>query len=217
MERRRTLNSAKKRKSTNITALKFKPMQQYTGIMLLMIIGAAFGSVFVKNTGLSSSGFAGTGFFIQDILSKNAASKGFMSLAVSSFFPVALLLCVAFLLGLCVVGVPFELMVPIIHGAWLGTSMAYIDTKYGVKGLGICVLFILPQAIISALSVMVACREGVQFSFSVAMTIFRGLQKPLLANFRKYCFKYVVCFLFAVVASAIEAVSILVFAKIFFT
>lgn len=216
MERYRTAPHAVKRK-TAILSLKSKPLQQYVGLMILILVGAAIGAMYVRNSGLSRTGLEGTGFFIQDILSADAAKKGILSLSASSFFPMALLLCIAYLLGLCTIGTPFEILIPIIHGAWLGTSMACIDMNYGVKGLGICILFIMPQAIISSIAIMVACREGIRFSWSVAMTIFRGVQNPLLNNFRTYCYKYVICFLFAVIASIIEAFSVVIFANIFFT
>lgn len=216
LERYRTAAHAVKRKNA-VISFKAKPLQQYIGLMILVLAGAAAGAIYVRNSGLSRTGLEGTGFFIQDILSADAAKKGILSLAASSFFPVALLLCAAYLLGLCAVGTPFEFLIPIIHGAWLGTSMACIDMNYGVKGLGICVLFIMPQAILTSIAAMVACREGIKFSWSVAMTIFRGVQKTLINNFRTYCYKYVICFLFAVIASIIEAFSIVIFANIFFT
>jgi stage II sporulation protein M len=216
LERYRAASHSIKKNNSGLHSFKFRPLQQYMGLMLLMLVGAAIGAAYVKNLGIGKSSFSGTGFFIQDIFSASAASKGFAGLAVSAFFPVALLFCVAYLLGLCAIGFPFELLVPVIHGAWLGSAMVSIDMQYGVKGLGICFLFIMPQAIITALAVMVACREGVKFSWSVAMTVFRGGQNSLLGKFRAYCFKYVVCFVFIILASVIEALSIVLFAKIFF-
>lgn len=216
MERYRTASHSVKKNSSVLHSFKFKPLQQYMGLMLLMLVGAAIGAAYVKSSGIGKSSFSGTGFFMQDILSAGAASRSFAGLAASAFFPVAMLLCATYLLGLCALGFPFEIFVPIIHGAWLGSSMAYIDMQYGVKGLGICLLFIMPQAIITALAVMVAAREGTRFSWSVAMTVFRGGQNPLLGKFRAYCFKYSVCFAFIVLASVIEALSIVLFAKIFF-
>lgn len=215
LERYRTAAHAVKRKSA-VISFKSKPLQQYVGLLILILAGAAIGAAYVRNSGFSRTGLEGTGFFIQDILSADAAKKGVLSLAASSFFPVALLLCFSYLLGLCAIGTPFEFFVPIIHGAWLGTAMACIDMNYGVKGLGICILFIMPQAILTSIAVMVACREGIKFSWSVAISIFRGVQKALLDNFRAYCYKYVICFMFAVIASIIEAFSIVIFANIFF-
>ncbi len=217
MERYRAQGHSIKKKHLSLHPFKIKPIHHFIGIMLLMLAGAAIGGTYIKNCGVGKSGLSGTGFFMQDILSASAASRSFIELAASAFFPVALLLCVAFLLGVCALGFPLELLVPIAHGAWLGSSMVCIDVQYGVKGLGICLLFIMPQAIITALAVMVACREGVRFSWSVALAVFRVGQSPLLEKFRLYCYKYVVCFLFIVVASIIEAISIVMFAKIFFT
>ena len=152
---------------------------------------------------------------MQDILSSGAASKGFFSLSVSAFFPVAFLLCIAMLLGLCAIGSPFELFVLVLHGAWIGSCMATIDVEYGLKGLGICLLFILPQALLTSAAVMVACREGVRFSRSISKVIFSGQQTNLTASFRHYCSKYILCYLLAALASIIEACSILIFSNVF--
>lgn len=216
MERNRIVSHTVKKNRT-VSAFHSKPLQQYIGLMALLLVGSAIGALYVRHSGVGKTGFEGTGFFLQDILSTGAASKGFLSLAASAFFPVALLMCTAFLFGLCAIGTPFELLVPVIHGAWLGAAMACIDVKYGVKGLGICILFILPQALITALAVIVASREGIKLSWSVAMNVFKSAQKPLLKKFKIYCYKYVICFLLLVIAAVIEALSIVIFANIFFT
>jgi uncharacterized membrane protein SpoIIM required for sporulation len=217
LERKRVQFHTQIKKPVVLTNFKAKPFNQYLALMLLILVGVVIGAFYVKTSGVGKSALEGTGFFMQDILSSGAASKGFASLAVSAFFPVSLLICVAFMLGLCAIGFPFEVLVPITHGAWLGITMASIDIRYGVKGLGICILFIMPQAIITSLAIMIASREGFKFSRSVAKAVFDDVQKKLITNFRTYCFKYVVCFLFVVVASMIEAFSIIIFSKIFLT
>jgi uncharacterized membrane protein SpoIIM required for sporulation len=218
LERKRVQNHTKKiKKQFILSKFTSKPLNQYIALMLLILAGAAAGAFYVKNSGVNKSVLEGTGFFMQDILSSGAASKGFASLAVFAFFPVSMLICAAFILGLCAIGAPFEVLLMFVHGAWLGASMASIDIRYGVNGLGICLLFIMPQALITSLAVMVAGREGFKFSRSVFKTVFAGEQKKLIVNFRTYCFKYVVCFLFVIVASVIEATSIILFSKIFFT
>lgn len=197
--------------------LKISPLQQYIGLMILIVIGAAVGALYIKNSGISKTGLEGTGFFMQDILVAGAASKGFVSLASSAFFPVSLLICTEYLFGLCVIGFPFELLMPVLHGAWLGAAMASIDIRYGVKGLGICLIFIIPQAILTSLAVMLACREGVKFSFAISKLIFSSKWKNLNVSFRVYCYKYAVCFLIVGIASIIQALAIIIFSDIFFS
>jgi len=217
LERNSMCTHAQIKKRVFFPCFRFTTLNQYILLMLLIIIGVAAGAFYIKNSGVSKSGLDGTGFFMQDILSSEAASKGFASLASSSFFPVSVLICIAYLFGLCAIGFPFETLIPIIHGVWLGASMASIDIRYGVKGLGICLLFIMPQALITSLAVMVASREGVKFSRSISKAVFSNAGKKLTASFRAYCCKYVFCFLLVGIASIIEAFSIIIFSKIFFT
>lgn len=217
MDRKRVQVHKNINKHVGIPVFNSATFNQYIGLMMLIVAGVAFGALYVKISGVGKPEHTGTGYFMQDIFSSEAASRGFMSLAASSFFPVSLLVCIAFLLGLCAIGFPFELIVPVIHGAWIGVSLAAIDVRYGVKGLGICLLFIMPQALISSLAIMVASREGVRFSRSISKTVFRGIQQSFNAVFRIYCIKYVVCFMLAAIASMIEAFSIILFSKIFFT
>ncbi len=217
MERQRVQTRTQIKKRNVLPGFKSKPLRQYLLLMMLVLIGVLIGALYVKNSGVNKTGLEGTGFFMQDILSLNAASKGFASLAASSFFPISMLVCAAFIFGLCAIGFPFEALIPVFQGIWLGASMASIDIRYGVKGLGICLIFVMPQALITSLAVMVASREGFKFSRSVSKAVFSGVQKNLTPDFRTYCFKYVVCFLLIAAASMIEALSIIIFSKIFFT
>lgn len=205
------------KKHVAMPRLKISPLNQYIGLMMLIVIGAVFGALYIKNSGINKTGLEGTGFFMQDILVAGAASKGFVSLVSSSFFPVSLLICVAYLFGLCVIGFPFEILMPVIHGAWLGAAMASIDIRYGVRGLGICLIFIIPQALITSLAVMIASREGIKFSSSISKSFFSVKGKKLNASFRVYCYKYAVCFLLVGIASIIQALAVIIFSDIFFT
>lgn len=205
------------KKNFTMPRFKIRPLHQYIGLLILIVIGAVFGALYIKNSGINKTGLEGTGFFMQDILMAGAASKGFASLASSAFFPVSLLICVEFIFGLCIIGFPFEILMPVIHGAWLGAAMASIDIRYGVKGLGICLIFIIPQALLTSLAVMLACREGVRFSYSISRLVFTSKGKNLGASFRVYCYKYVVCFLLVGVASIIQALAIIIFSDIFFS
>lgn len=216
MERIRLKPSIKIKKRGLTLAFKSAAFNSYLALMILILAGAVIGSVYINHSGVTKSGLEGTGFFMQDLLESGAASKGFVSLAVSAFFPVSMLMCASFIFGLCIIGFPFEILLPVIHGAWIGASMAAIDMRYGVRGLGICILFIMPQAIITSVAVMISAREGIRFSRSIAKTVFSGSQNRFNSEFRLYCYKYAVCFLLLVVASIIESFSIIIFSEIFF-
>lgn len=187
--------------------------RQYGGLMVLLLAGAAFGAAY---GGAFSAGTAGKGFFLQSILTADAASMGFFRLAAVSFFPIALLLCVGCLFGFCAVGLPFEIALPILLGGYVGAGMAGIYRAYGAKGFGICAVFLLPQAVLSALAILAASREGVRFSASIGAAVFHGGPVLSAGQVRAFCAKYAACFAIVAVASGVQAASVLLFAKLFF-
>lgn len=188
---------------------------QYLTIAVLIIVGIVFGAILANQAGIvKKSSFS---FFVQDMLSKDVASKGFVSLFLSSFFSSAVLICAAFFLGLCAFGQPGILLIPVFKGAGIGLSMSYVYIQYGIKGMGICLLFLLPQAVLSSLSIIVACREGIRFSNTLAKTIFHGSQQTLWPDFSNLCYKYVFCFVLVLAAAVIEAFSIMGFSRLFFS
>ncbi|MFO7161253.1 MAG: stage II sporulation protein M [[Clostridium] cellulosi] len=216
MERNRTRIKEHSRQNTQLSKnVKRALLRQYLLFMVLVLAGILTGSIYINSAGVTKSALEGTGFFMQDLVSSEAASKGFLSLAVCSFFPSAALICISYLLGLCAVGFPFEFVIPILYGTFTGASMASIYIRFGAKGLLICLLFILPQALITVLAIIVASREGFKFSKQISHVILRGVQKNLTIMFRTYCFKYAICFVLAAIASIIQALSIILFSKIF--
>lgn len=189
---------------------------QYILIGIVILCGVIWGSILARQTGITKQ--SGFGILVQETLSKDAASKGFFNLLFSSFFSSALLLCTAFVLGLCALGSPGHLAVLLFKGAGIGLSMGYIYIQYGGKGFAICAIFILPGAAITSLAVMLACREGMRFSFFMARAVLpSGGKQQLWNEFCDYCLKYVVCFVLVLIASVIQAFSTVAFSMLFFS
>ena len=192
------------------------PILLYCLIASLIICGVIWGSIISGRVGVANE--SSFGILLQQMLSKNAASKGFLNLFLSSFFSSSMLLCISFVLGLCAVGSPGHIAIALFKGAGIGLSMSFIYAEYGIKGFAICALFILPSAIITSLAVMIACREGIRFSFLVARAVLPSGGLPHLFNeLSAYCFKYVFCFALVLVAAIIEAVSTIIFSMLFFS
>ena len=189
---------------------------QYCLIAALIVCGVVWGSVLASRAGIENEN--SFGLLLQQMLSKSAASKGFWNLFFSSFFSSSLLLCVAFILGLCAVGSPGHVALALFKGAGIGVSMSFIYASYGVKGFAICALFILPWAVITSLAVLLACREGIRFSVLMARAVL-PVESPahLWNEFTTYCFKFVFCFGLVLIAAAVEAASTMIFSMLFFS
>ena len=206
-----------KKPKFSLNIFKSTTSYQYFALMFLIILGAVIGALYIQQCGIQKSSLNGTGFFIQDLLSQQTAKRGFMASALSAFFPIAALLCAAFVLGLCAIGMPFEAVIVMLFGLWTGSCMSIVYTRYGIRGLGICLLFILPQTIINSVAVLVASREGFRFSTKVSKVIFKGEVTKLDLPIKQYCYKYIICFVLVIIASIIQAIAIRIFSIMFFT
>jgi hypothetical protein len=187
---------------------------QYIAVAMLILIGVVIGASLAGKSGSQS----GIGVFMQEMLSKDAASKGFLSLLISSFTSSSLLLSAAFMLGLFALGSPGHILILMFKGAGIGFSMGYVYIEYGLKGFAICAFFILPWAVLTSFAVLIACREGICFSLLVIRTILPGTEKLSLWNdFCKYCFKFVFCFAIIIIATIIQVSSTIAFSALFFS
>lgn len=213
----RRKNTAMTAKKFSVNSLKSAVSNTYFAMMFVIIIGAVIGALYLKNSGVTKTALDGTGVFMQDMLCQQAASRSFMSLFLSAFFPIGCLLCLMFLFGLCAVGMPFEVINSLFWGFWTGGCMASVYIRYGIKGLGICLIFILPQTIINSLAVIVSAKEGTSISSIIYKMVFKGENKKFDLSFKRYCCKYAVCFALIAVSSVIEAAAIKIFALIFFS
>lgn len=192
------------------------PVLQYLLVAVFILVGVTIGAVLAKRAGLGKE--QNFSVLMQEMLSKDAAAKGFGNLFLSSFFSSAVLLCAAYIFGLCAAGLLGEIAVLLFKGAGIGLTMGYVYLQYGVKGVSICALFILPWAIITCLALMIACREGIRFSMRMAAALApNGLQEKLWGSFCEYCYKYVFCFLLVLLAALVQAAGTIAFASLVFS
>lgn len=186
----------------------------YFGLALLILAGVMIGALMAAGQAAGES--SGLQWLSQELLSRSAASRGFLELFFSSFFATSVLLCAAFFFGLWAVGAVGIVLVALFKGAGIGLSMGYIYIHYGVSGFMICALFVLPWALITSFAIVVACREGLSFSFRLARVILPAESSHLWQLFQMYAMRFVVCFGLAGLAAVIEAGSTLAFSALFF-
>lgn len=195
----------------NATGRLFFP---YFGLAILILAGVMIGAIMAERQDAGTA--SGLHLLSQELLSRTVASQGFLELFFSSFFSTAILLCAAYFLGLWAVGFIGVFLVALFKGAGIGLSMGYIYIHYGVSGFMICALFVLPWALITSFTIVVACREGLSFSFRLARTVLPMERVHLWQYFRMYTLRFVVCFGLAALAAVIEAGSTMLFASLFF-
>lgn len=182
-------------------------------VAAVILTGVFIGARLASGAGNAASG--SFGILLEQMFVKDSASKGFVHLFLSSFFPSALIICASYALGLCAAGLPGQIAAALYKGAGIGMSMGCIYIKYGLKGFVICALFILPWAVITSLAVIMACYEGIRFSLLVARCLLPSGGRNLFNEFRAYNARYLTCFLLVLAASAVEALSSMAFSVLF--
>lgn len=68
------------------------------------------------------------------------------------------------LFGLCLIGIPFVTVIPVIRGLGIGLVTGYIYSIYGIKGIGYCFLIIFPGALISFIALIYAVSDSFKMS-----------------------------------------------------
>ncbi|HCC01053.1 MAG TPA: hypothetical protein DEP42_07580 [Ruminococcaceae bacterium] len=200
---------ARSNKNTNGNRSAF--ISPYLGLAVLILFGVILGAL------QSIHGNSGLHVFAQELFSKSAAARGFADLFFSSFFSTAILLCAAFICGICAVGALGIILIALFKGAGIGLAMGAIYIQYGMSGFMICALFILPWALITSFSIVIACREGFSFSIYLAKNILSSGNTHLWQTFQLYCMRFVICFGLAVLAAVVEAGTTVAFSALFLT
>lgn len=113
-----------------------------------------------------------------------------------SFLP--LLLC--FWLGFSAAGQPFEPLIPALRGVAAGLSLAGLYEGYGLAGIGMSAVLIVPGAALSAFALIIAAREALELSGRMFSLAFGGVAAGTV-DLRLYLTKFaLLCGIIAVSA-----------------
>lgn len=127
---------------------------------------------------------------------------GFFTAWGEAGFSTLVLLGVLFLLGLWACGVPFILLVPLIHGVGLGLTESYYYSA-GWQGVGLVAALVMPMGLVSGAVLMAACAESVQLSLCLSRQLLPvGTEGGLWDRFRLYGLRFLL-FLGAAAAAAL--------------
>ena len=141
-------------KSVKKFIIKYKSFALLT---LVFAIGFVFGACFY------AAGLSEPLALMTAELSENQAAGTALRFVhfVSAPLIFAVLMC---LFGFCAVGQPFCVFIIFIRGAGLSLSIAGIYSFYGLKGLLITLLLILPPAILTNIVLLACAKWSIKFS-----------------------------------------------------
>lgn len=153
------------------------------------------------------NGIAGS--FVADRL-----NQGFLQTLVHSFSGVFILLLVCFLLGFSAVSQLAELAVPMYSGLGVGASLAGIYSSFGLPGVGMSAVLVIPNAVVSGFVVIIAAREAFRMSGNVYTLLTGAEAVHEKIDVRLYFTKFVILCLILAAASMVNSLLALLFAEL---
>ncbi len=176
-----------------------------TGIVLLYFLGVLTGAVLYC---VPPDGQAGRFEAIAENYISGRLNKEFAEIMINSFCEPFVILLICFFLGLSAVAHPIEYAVPVFHGFGTGVSLAGIYDMYGIKGVGMSAVMIIPGTIISSFAVIIAVREALNMSTDICAVSITKNPVPAKIDFRLYFIKYVILCAMVVVAALAESAAV---------
>lgn len=164
------------------------------GLLSVFVVTYFIGVFFGAALSLSISGEKGmelTG--LVKSLSLKGKSPVLWQAFFSSFQNIAFFLLAVFLCGMMLVGFAFLFLVLFYKGYTVGFAVGFVCSVYGFKGLLICLLCILPQALITTAALFLAGKKAFDFSFSMFGIFLSKSQKHAqIEPLSRYCFGFLI-------------------------
>jgi len=143
-------------------------------------------------------------------------NSGFLLASFNSFLSQLPYAAAIFLSGTCMVGAILVPAVVAIRGAAYGMIMAYTYFTYSLMGIVFCLLIIIPSAVIAAISIILASREALGFSLSLARLAFPETKKPRIEqDFKLYCMRQLFVLIFFVTSALVQSLMSVSFISFF--
>ena len=177
----------------------------------LTLVGVLIGSALIG--GMSSETVELLSFMTDGFI-KSRVEQSILSTLSSSLFTSALFLMITMLFGFSAISQPLIVFMPLFRGLGLGFSMGYLYSFYGLKGILICLVLILPNALLSSLTLVIGCREAMRLSaMFLKFAMGNPEQEAVRGAIRLYLGKFSILFAIAAVSSVIDAVLTFLFAR----
>lgn len=176
------------------------------GIILLMAVllaGAAAGTIMIcmGSEDIFTSHNSVFRFLIRDYSPKTA-----VQIFIDSFKSIFIFLIVQFVLGFFAVGQPFEIMTVVIKGAVSGISASLAYLSYGLRGMAVNLVMLIPFAVLSSFILIAGARESFRFSCRLFRCAFSRDSSAGGAETKLYCLRFGVLTLFSAAVSAADSV-----------
>lgn len=134
---------------------------------------------------------------------------------INSFSVSFLYLFIAYLFGLCAIGIPIVATIPLCRGIGLGIIGGYFYSTYSLSGAGYCIVIIFPAAIISTVALLYGCNESLVMSHDVFLSSKGKIPNQYENIFKRYNLRYLILTCFIAFSSVVDAIFSFLFANKF--
>ncbi len=164
-------------------------------IVSVFIIGMIFGS-FSINVCNNSDYYGLSNYFDSFILFLKSSS--FLNIYCSFVFTFLLLLLINFILGLCLVGNVFIVIILLLYSFAIGSISAFLYCKYSLIGISYFVVSILPCLFLMTINYLICVKHSFVFSKDLCLLSKNSINS---IDFKSYIVKYFIHFIFVILFS----------------
>ncbi|MBM4762191.1 stage II sporulation protein M [Bacillus sp. B15-48] len=197
----------KKRKYQNVAANHFRDYSSiYLFVVVLFLMGVIFGAVIVNSLSFSQKEdlfYYLSQFFGQAATGEVIAAK---DLFIQSFFHNSKFIGLIWILGISIIGLPVILILLFIKGITVGFTVGFLVNQMGWNGFLLSFVSILPQNLVIIPVYIIMSALSVIFSLKMIRNQFmKKMTQPVLPQFFRYLFSFVIAVLFIATAAGIES------------
>lgn len=143
-------------------------------------------------------------------------SGGFWKVLQLSLIQLLPFAAAVFLSGTCMVGAVLVPAIVALRGVSLGLMMGCAYADHGLMGIVFNLLILIPPAVISTLALILAARESLGFSLSLARLAVPGVKAPAIEqDFKLYCLRQLFVLLFFAAAALVQTLMSVSFISFF--
>lgn len=198
-----------KRKKMNLPKFDYRNFFFFS----LFICGLILGVLTIKN-GNSELNDVLKNFFVNYISEKNEKTILECFLESSIFIFIIPLFC--FIAGLCAVGGPIVIAIPILVGIVVGMATGILYSQYTLQGLGYTALVIMPSTAIVIGTLLKCCNESINMALDIIYMIIGGNNSNIKINkLKEYCLEYLVLCVPFILAGVINTICFKLFGGVF--
>jgi hypothetical protein len=167
------------------------------------IVGTGVGAFCVR-TGGSLAEMVGSS---TTAMLEGRRAAGFFGVVLSALLAMLPYFAAAFFAGLFVPGPAVIPAILIFKGLGYGASAGYLYAAGGFGGMWINLLILFPGAVGGTMALLLAYREAFSFSTLLFSGTILGKENNLAANFKIYCFRFLVIFGLLLLVALLDGVA----------